>query len=133
MVLVNVAQGARSFRTAVQAVMTWGNHPLFSQQTKDQASRIRSVVPDGSPFFYLSSKYEVWTAVSWQRLLYPNPVFAVPAPEQLSEPPYTELRQKYDIRYAISEGEPPFNPFFRAMNVGPPGREQTMVLGEFGP
>lgn len=116
----------RAFRDAPRSV--------FAPEFRAQRDRVTQVVPPGESLLYLSETPEVWHSRLWQRALYPrNSVIEVQPPQSPAR--LRELRKRYGARFAISWGNPPFDPDYRwKVALGTlPGLAGETWFGELAP
>jgi len=125
--------GARAIRrSAVQF-----DHPVrkvLIPEFREQLRRFEERVPAGPVVLHLSSAPEYWYSRLWQRVLYPrNETIVLQQP--LTAQRVQELRAKYGARFAISQGNPPWDPgFLWKVDLGPlPGSPGVTWCGELGP
>jgi hypothetical protein len=105
-------------------------HPLFLTQLREVKGRL----PPKTEVLHLSAYPEYWYSRLWQRALYPdNETISIQPPLSLER--VHTLRAKYGARFAISAGDPPFDPgFLWKIDLGPLalGPSQTW-FGELAP
>jgi hypothetical protein len=89
----------------------------------DAAVRLmRANLPPDVPLFYILDRPQPWLAGVWQRAAYPNPVFFLdhPGAADLDLPVNRRLRAKYNVRHALSVGDPPVLDRFAWYKMLPP-------------
>ncbi|HWZ86137.1 MAG TPA: hypothetical protein VN032_08050 [Thermoanaerobaculia bacterium] len=105
----------RRERTALAEPARTAFHPLF----RAQLDEVRGRLPAGAELLHLSASPEYWYSRLWQRALYPdNETILMQPPLSLDR--VHALRAKYRARFAISAGDPPFDPgFLWKIDLGP--------------
>ena len=91
-------------------------------------------MPAGTVVLHLSAAPEYWYSRLWQRVLYPrNETIVMQQP--LTAERVRELRAKYGARFAISAGNPPWDPgYLWKVELGPlPSVPGVTWFGELGP
>lgn len=105
-------------------------HPAFEAALRTVSQRL----PEGARLLHLSAEPEYWYSRLWQRVLYPgNETIVVEPP--ISPERVRSLRERYGVRFAISAGNPPFDPgFLWKVDLGPlPLVEGHSLFGELAP
>ena len=104
--------------------------PAFSAQLHT----VMEHLPAGAFVLHLSSSPEYWRSRLWQRALYPRNDSIVMQPP-LSRQLVLEMHAKHGARFAISAGEPPFDPgYVWRIDLGQlPGIPGATWFGELGP
>ena len=82
------------------------------------AAYVHSQIPPDSPVLLVVSEPDAWADGLWSRALYPNPIFLM-YKQDLGTQDDHELRRKYEVRFAVSIGDPPLNPGFRWQKPAP--------------
>lgn len=110
---------------------------VFPGEFRGGLIAVQAAVPAGAAFLVVCDEGKNpgvgWYARLWQRGLYPrNPVVVVTddfRPQRLAE-----IRRRYGLRYAISIGDPPFDPGFRwHRDLGVVTGSLRMWFGEIEP
>jgi hypothetical protein len=83
---------------------------------------MRANLPAQAPLFYVMDRPQPWLAGVWQRACYPNPVFFLdhPGTADLDLPVNRQVRAKYNVRHALSVGDPPVLDRFLWYKMLPP-------------
>jgi hypothetical protein len=128
-----LACGARAIR--IQLPLFEGpphraTHPAFDGEFRAVLERL----PEGACVLHLSATPEYWYSRLWQRALYPrNETIVVEPP--LSRESVRSLRERYGARFAISTGNPPWDPgYLWTVDLGHlPLDAGRSVFGELAP
>ncbi len=99
-----------------------------------QMAEVERAAGRESPLLLFYSYERPWFPRMWQRALYPRTVI-LQAREYTGRGTVARLRDRYDIRYAISVGEPPRNAGFEEIrDLGPaPGATDRVWFGPLRP
>jgi hypothetical protein len=106
----------------------------FPPQFRAQLHAVMERLPPGAFVLHLSAAPEHWYSRLWQRALYPrNDTIVMEPPLSLER--LVEIRAKYAARFAISAGNPPYDPsYLWKIRLGQlPGVPGESWFGELGP
>jgi hypothetical protein len=131
--LAAILCGARAIRRSA-TLFEGGLRRVYSPPFLAQLHAVEERVPAGAAVLHLSAEPEYWYSRLWQRTLYPrNTTILVQQP--LTRERVRALKAKYGVRYAMSAGDPPWDPgFLWKVDLGPlPSVPGVTWLGELGP
>jgi len=80
---------------------------------RKEANFVKHRIPTGSALVYVMRSPEHWQSRLWHRLLYPSPVLFLENDLETTGPAFRNLRVRYDVRFALSVGNPPLDPGFQ--------------------
>jgi hypothetical protein len=128
-----LACGARALRRDA-FVFTGPPRTPFPSEFRRQFRTVTERLPAGAFVLHLSASPESWYSRLWQRALYPRNDSIVMQPP-LSPERVQEMRSKYGARFAISAGDPPFDPgYVWRIDLGRlPKVPSETWFGELGP
>jgi hypothetical protein len=126
--------GVRALRLDIRTAHVYAPKNIFPDVVLAQREIITNAVPPGEFVLHLSAQTENWMSRLWQRLLYPrNPTVVVQPPFGPAE--IRNLRSRFGARFAISAGDPPYDPGYRwRIPFEPaPGELGQVWFGELAP
>ena len=133
----SLASGGRALYQDLSLAFTWAGASVFPPTVQRQLETLRSRIPRGSHVLLVApfGANGPWYSRLFQRGLYPGVVVIVrylPPPDAAA---LRRLRRQYDLRYAVSMGDPPTDPGFVAHDdLGPlPGIPDRVWFGELAP
>ena len=125
--------GARALR---REAWVFGGPPQtsFPSPFREQLHTVTERLPPGAFVMHLSSAPEYWYSRLWQRALYPRNESVV-MQQPLSPEHLRDIRAKYGARFAISAGDPPYDPgYLWKIRLGSlPGVPGESWFGELAP
>ena len=106
----------------------------FPPPFREQLHAVTERLPPGAFVMHLSATPEYWYSRLWQRALYPRNESVVMQPP-LSPQRLREIRARYGARFAISAGNPPYDPgYLWRVRLGQlPGVPGESWFGELAP
>jgi hypothetical protein len=131
--LAAVLCGARAIHRGASHIQT-AARKVFPKEFVTQLQTVQSRIPPNAYVLHLSSAPEYWYSRLWQRALYPrNETIVIQQP--LSPQRVRELSVKYSARFAISAGNPPWDPgYLWKVDLGSiPGHPGETWFGELKP
>ena len=107
---------------------------VFTPGDRKQMDAVRASLPAHASLLLVATGDEAWHARLWQRALYPDHTVIVRY-EPLRADELRQFRDQYSIHYAVSLGNVPPDPGFRAHeDLGAlPGRTARVWFGELAP
>jgi hypothetical protein len=97
-------------------------HDVVPPEMNAAIRLMRANLPPDAPLFYIMDRPQPWLAGVWQRASYPNPVFFLdhPGTADLDLPANRQVRAQYNVRHALSVGDPPVLDCFAWYKMLPP-------------
>lgn len=132
--LAAMAASALRLSRELPTVFAFAPPDVTPPELRAQAAQVEALLPPDAPALFVTADTDTWDCGVWQRLMYPRLVFCLLTTGRDYHPLAAELRQRFAVRHAIAEGEPPPGVTFRHRRaVGALPFRAPISVGELAP